>query len=491
MLEYCGHPLLDVGIATLAAFAGKVDPATLTQADLDAAADYMERNYVVDPLKSFLTVAFPNSGFTQPAYASQPEKRAAYSRRVLRAFRAGTPIMQEPCAFTGRPSVAVTLDVTGGLPPGRAYRQHVPLVTGEGVINFHPYGDAGLPVSGEALLAFQALPLGCAKIMGRLLAVHSDNGTLMYEYARRFLERNRQAVLTSQAAGEKKMAEYPHKACTAVVEILLDIEGRRLEETSSQVPSVTAYHFSNLGQKVALDIYYLPLEVGAFIRAAVTPRYRGAWEALCLRGWEVASAKKAKDADSFTPSYNVLYEDLFRLPTEAASFIRRYFLRRPKRHSWPGDPRTEYSIQEDVGLITWELTDLFLRKVVLMNSQRIEQVRALADRLAAYVKQENDARFFRSLLMAARYDHLRAALIRASVAEVRRGRPSLVDFDPYVAVFEEGSELPFSDWRLARDLVLIRMLEQLHQLGWLRSHAEDVPTPPAEDDVESANEMGG
>jgi len=111
MLHYTGHPLVDVGIATIAAFAGKPDPTTLTEGDLDAAADYMEANYSVDPLKSFLTVAFPNSGFTQPAYENQPEKRAIYAQRVLRAYRAGTPSLDVACAFTGEPAVDISLDV--------------------------------------------------------------------------------------------------------------------------------------------------------------------------------------------------------------------------------------------------------------------------------------------------------------------------------------------------------------------------------------------
>lgn len=482
MLNYTGHPLVDVGIATLCAFARKPNPATLTQEDLDGAADYMEANYVVDPLKSFLTVAFPNSGYTQPAYERQPQKRAAYAQNVLRAYRRPMLNADERCVFTGQPATGVALDVDGKLAPGRTYRQHVPLLTGENVINFYPYGDAGLPVCAEILLALQALPLGCAKVGGRLLAVHSDDPLLTYEFARRFLERNRKAVQAAQATGDRKLPEYPRRAGTLVVEILLDIEAARQErQEGDHAPCVTAYHLSNSGQGVALDIYHLPLEVGGFLRVAMTPSYVEAWEALCHRGWEVAAAKRGAAQEGFEPRYNVLYEDLFRLPEEAATFIRRYFLRRPRRGARAGDPSAEYSVRADVALISWRLTELFLRKVVQMNPQRIAQIRDLADRLAAYVKNENDSRFFFAVLTAARYDYLRAALIRASVAEVKRGRPPLVDFEPYIAVFEEGAELAHSDWRLARDLVLIRMLEQLYQLGWLQTHAAEVPEPPFEE----------
>ena len=93
MLKYTGHPLVDVGVATITAFVDKRNPDELTEADLDKVADYITREYVQDPLKSFLTVAFPNSGFTQPAYNKMPEKRSVYATRVLRNYSDETPLL--------------------------------------------------------------------------------------------------------------------------------------------------------------------------------------------------------------------------------------------------------------------------------------------------------------------------------------------------------------------------------------------------------------
>jgi CRISPR-associated protein Cst1 len=202
----------------------------VTHDDLEAIADYMARNYVVNPLKSFLTVAFPNSGFVQAAYERAPERRTAYAERVLRAFRPGTPTLaNERCVFTGLPAVALALGEKTTLPPGRAFRQHIPLVTGEYVINFHPYGDAGLPVSGIALLALQAFPLGCAKTQGRLLAVHADDHDLTLRFAHKFLSTIRRLIHDAQLAGESKIPEPSHRVGTLLVGTLLEIEIERLE----------------------------------------------------------------------------------------------------------------------------------------------------------------------------------------------------------------------------------------------------------------------
>ena len=477
MLEYTGHPFVDVGIATIVAFVGKKQPQELSEADLEAIAEYMRKNYVIDPLKSFLTVAFPNSGFTQPAYNKQPEKRQIYARRVLGAYRSDAPRLRVPGVFTGKPATALPLDVKGTLPPGRTFRQHVPLLTGEGIINFFPYGDAGLPISGEALLALQALPLGCAKTGGRLLAVHSDDPDIILRFARRFLQQNRKAIQVAQAMGSKKMPEPPQRATTFFVHTLIELEQERARhEHAARPASVTAYHFSNSGQGVDLDIYHLPMEVLDFIRAATASTHKDAWNALVRRGWQITRAgRRRKGAKEETPPrFNVLYEDLLRLPDNAATFIRTYFLRRPerKRDMRKDDPRSTYSLQSDLNLISWPLLDLFLRKVVIMDKARIEHIRTLGDTLADYVRTENDRRFFHTFLTATRYDHVRNALIKASLARLKRGEPPLITFDQFIAIFEEGEDLPRFDWSLARDLVLIRMIEQLHQQGWLKSHTD-------------------
>ncbi|HIE12336.1 MAG TPA: type I-B CRISPR-associated protein Cas8b1/Cst1, partial [Desulfotomaculum sp.] len=243
MLRYTGHPLFDVGAATVAAFAGKSEPGLVTQADLERVASFIEREYVREPLKSFLGVAFTtNAWFNQPAFAKQPQKRQEYAKRLLQSY--GEESSGERCVFTGEPATAVAF--SDRLLPGRAFRQHIPLVTGEEVINFHPWGDAGLPVSGKAALCLQAFALGCAKCGGRLLAVHSDNPELTCEFAARFLEYNRQALLLAHEAGSRKMPEAKSSAKTLLIETLLEIERRRQEEAIVRQPcSVTAYHLTN------------------------------------------------------------------------------------------------------------------------------------------------------------------------------------------------------------------------------------------------------
>lgn len=492
MLKHTGHPIVDVGAAAIAAFAGKPDLASITEDDLDRVADFMAREYVVNPLKSFLTVAFPNSGFTQPAFENRPEKRTEYAERVLRGYRRDTPRLEETCVFTGDPAVAIAF--SDKLAPGRAFRQHIPLLTGEGVINFHPWGDAGLPVSGEALLCIQAFPMGCAKCGGKLLAVHSDNTDLVYDFAAEFLAHNRAALSLAHEEGGKKMPEAKASARTLLIQGLLQLDQRRRDEAREYRPcSVTAYHLTNSGLSNPLDtrnppleIYRLPLELMDFLREINGPDYKAEWSALARRAWRVprrGRRGKTREEESHEqdtrPRRNLLYEDLFRLPENARPFVRTYLLRIPKRVRSRHDPRGTYSLKEESGLVSWKLTELFLRKVMIMNKDRIGEIRQLGDRLAAYVAQQNDKRFLTALFHY-RYDYCRTALIKANLRHVQHGNPPLITFDPYIEVFEEGDGMVRRDWRLARDLVLIRMIEQLYHTGWLGTHGEAIAEIPEE-----------
>ena len=479
MLKYTGHPLVDVGIATIIAFVDKRRPDELTEADLDEVADYITREYVRDPLKSFLTVAFPNSGFTQPAYNKTPEKRLVYAARVLRNYNDDTPLLDdEMCVFTGKPAVAVAFGEKESLPQGRAFRQHIPLLTGENVINFHTYGESGLPVSGEALLAIQAFPLGCAKSAGRLLAVHSDNPRLMLHFARSFLEENQRAITLAQEAGSKKMDESHYSRGTLLINTLLQGTIRQEEELEDKEPfSLTAYHLTNSGQGVSLDIYHLPLQIIGFLREMEIPNFRTQWGGIVNRAWETEPQKKRKKADKpFQPRRNWLYEDVlglydgsFLLPDRAKAFLRTYFLRRRSRYGRAnqGDPRANYGLTHEMNLVSWNITASFLKEVFNMEKERIEEIRKIGDKLANYVSSQNDRRFFRDFFHQQSPHNIRTLLIRANLEYVRRGNPPIITLDPYIEVFEEGYGSEKPDWWLARDLVFIRMVEQLHEQGWL------------------------
>lgn len=502
MLKYTGHPLVDVGAATILAFIPKRKLSDLTDSDLEKIADYISREYVINPLKSFLTVAFPNSGFTQPAFEKTPEKRLDYAKRVTKSFHEETNSGENRCVFTGDPATGIALSDKEGYPIGKAFRQHVPLILGENQINFFTNGNSGLPISGKALLCIQAMPLGCAKCGGKLLAVHSDNTEIVEEFAKKFLEKNRKSIELAHLNNESKLKESG-SAKTVIIDTLLQADQKiKYAIEDHQPASLTAYHFSNSGQSNALDsrnppleIYHLPMELLDFLAAIRNPEYKNEWNAVTQHAWQLAQPKKGKKSkevpleEEAKPRRNYLYEDLFRLPHDVHRFVRCYFLRVPTRNTSSDDPRRAYSLKGDASLVSWKLTELFLDRVMHVKESRINRIREIGDQLADYVNEENDKGFFSTFYgEQSRYDVVRNALIRVNRSRLRQGKPPIIRFEPFIEVFEEPDEKGRSNWRLARDLVLIRMIERLYDLKWIEKHKEDLPDAndsPTKDESDS------
>jgi CRISPR-associated protein Cst1 len=484
VLRYTGHPIADVGVATICAFCEKDDPATINAEDLVDVADYIDREYFSGKLTSYLSVVIPNS---KPYQAAITPKLATkfqhdYRTEVLLKFKSGNNhSLDNSCAYCGERAVDFF------------YRHHIPMITGVDVLNFFPAGSGGLPLCGSCLLAIQVFMLGARRCFGKALAVHCpDDPRLTLDFARQFLQDNQKLMLLAQRTGEKyEDAKWPR---TIVIDQLLKISARN-QSTDDPRPSLTVYHLTNSGQGPDIDVYELPSETVSFVAKAVRATTADAWNKIVSRAWELpAEKRKAKsksnsDASSTTApqvgvNRNFLYEDLFTLPDYASRFVRTYLLRRSWRAAQQAtDPRAAYQVARELDLISWPLTYLFLREVLGMDETRIVAIQTFADRLAEHIRTKNDRRLFRNLCMTDNYAGFRNGLIKASVARVKADQPPLTSFDEFVLVFETPDAWPRIDRRLAIDLVLIRLFEQLYQKGWFKEQADVIEE--IEDTLES------
>ncbi|WP_322816436.1 type I-B CRISPR-associated protein Cas8b1/Cst1 [Chloroflexus sp.] len=498
-IRYTGHPFVDVGFATMTAFVGKQRVADLDAADFQRIADYIEANYVRQPLRSFLTVAFTsNAWFAQSAFnpdrpglssdkqAEARQKRDYWANRHLRQW-AETARALETCLFTGLPAAA--FELSGKLQPGRIGRAQMPLLQGDDSINFFINGAPGLPMAPEAILALQTMPLGCAKVGGGLLAVHCDDEHLTIAFANRFLQRNLSDVAKAQAAGEEKLPGSPRSLRTLLIETLADIMRQQLE--GARRTTITAYYFSN-GQSPFLELYHLPLQITGFLLAVYTPTYRNLWNELVARSWQrvAPTGKRGKAAEPVEPRVNYLYEDLFTLPAQAVRFVRTYFLRLSDVNRSEGDPRRDYSLRREIDLVSWPLVELFVQEVMLMTDDRVAILKELGDKLADYTRKQGGKRFFRQFFTVQRSDHFLSLLNKTNIDYTRytQGRETLFTLDSFLTVFMDGEEVLRSDWRLMRDLVLIRMVEQLRD--WIAGNPDAVPDDAEVVVSESSMEKG-
>ncbi|MBE2183850.1 MAG: type I-B CRISPR-associated protein Cas8b1/Cst1 [Anaerolineae bacterium] len=501
MLKLTGFPLPDVGILTLTAMAGKADPAAVTRDDLDAAADYLEKFYTKGIGKSLAAgVVFPNSGFVQAAF-DKPElqyKRLAWANFVLRGHQNLElgPILNDLekkeyrsmvlrgvqgafCAFTGDPAYL------------RVSRDMLPMINGRGIMNFSPMGEAGMPVSDVVLLAIHALPLGCVITQGALLAVESDDLALMFDFVKVNLETNRRFI---HLANQNDYEKFPNLSSykTRLMDVLVSsfLQGESKQETY-RAPSLNAYHFSNNGTSARIAIYALPSSTLQFVRTASQGEYASAWRQIIQRGW-IEEKPEAVELEEKAPKLtrrNFIYEDLFDLPEDARRFLRTYFLRHPLQKFKRGDPRNDYSPFTETDLISWNLTALFLKRILNMQENRINQIRNLGDRLAQYIQERDDRRLLKDIYFERQYWRFRAVLLRAMYGYT--GSEPLVTFDGYAQIFEsfeEGQGAERADWNLARDLLLIRIFERLHAEGYWSTVKETLQSEDAEEALKPVTE---
>jgi len=459
-----GNDMIDYGLQTVVVDSNKNSPEDLVFADLDRFAGMLKETLLAGGFTGQISVFYTmNFGAINPSLKKTPEKKTSFAEEVSHAYRYRPEKAKEACVYCGRPAIT------------RGYRNLVPMLTGENVINFYPHGDSGYPICGFCLFAVMALVVGAQYVSGRMLFIGCNNRELVKEFIQEWLQTFLPRLQMAKSGEKITKLGNP---LTRVAEVVFNVDVRKenikaLDENSSrQELDVRVYHLSNSGQGPMANIYYLPMSVVYFARRA-QKEYTSLWNELKRRGSDVRGTSEL--------SRNYFYEDLFRLPEESRHFIRTYFLRRALRWSgYKGDPRREYDSILEAELLSWGLVELFLEEVTGMEQQRISTLRGLGDAIADYLIKTDDKGMFRSIYLARRFGEVRMLLIKMSRFRVLKGEPPVISFDDFVTAFEGGDEAPRIDWHLAWDLIIIRVIENLYQNQWLQKHQEEMDSEELE-----------
>ncbi|MFQ3567940.1 MAG: type I-B CRISPR-associated protein Cas8b1/Cst1 [Aggregatilineales bacterium] len=420
MLNFTGHLFVDIGIAALCAFSGVSDPKLLRDEHLQAAADWLAERYTTPgPLqKHTRSLFFFNAGY----YQKNPQIQHDFVARVLYSWRnPAQDQLDEPCVFCGRAAAY------------RATREEVPLLNGREVYNFSPKGRAGIPICGFCSLAMQALPLGCFKSGKFLIAVHSDERNIILDLAREACRAMQKALTLSTADDEAAVPNYPHEE-TRLAELLVSWVAR-IDRKGWRPASVTGCVFTNYGSDPSIRLFPLDAAVFAWLDEVLHHEDSSlpkAWERAVERGWKRGPKE---DPNNRALQANEFYEALLKLPEDAEPFLKKRLL--PVRH--------------------WGLVETYLRRIMGMRPEKIALLREVGARCAQYSLHRR--RFLYEFSRENNYAAWRRAILRAADESASLyGRP-LVTFDEFLELFTAG-EGEYNDWRLARDLITLIMIEQ-------------------------------
>ncbi len=416
-MRHTGHTLIDVGEAALHALTRHPPDQALTDDQLTQAADWMAQHYTQGPLKNHInSLLVHNAGYKQVNAAI----REPYVQRTLYSWRDMPPdAPADTCSFCGEPAAY------------RANREYVPLLNGRNVFNFGANGQPGLPICGRCSLAIHALPLGCFKANGHLVAAYSTDTRITYTLARENLKQLQQMLSLPDV---EKLPGLGFERTRFVERLVTWLARAERRAGSRQAASVTGVFFSNSGQNPAVFFYTLDSAVLHWIESVLhhpQPAVNAAWRRAVASAWQ--QSKKADTPTNQRP--NQLYEDLLRLPDNTLYFFRSYVL--PSR--------------------SWAFAVTYLTGVMQMTPDEIAKIRAVGERFAAYARERRG--FFYEFSREKNFAEWRRKVLNAADDSMRRYNITLISFDEFTELFMPQSDR-YINWRLVRDLMTLLMIEK-------------------------------
>lgn len=456
-LHLTGHVFVDVGIFVCMAHANKRRVEDITMDDLHNLATFLKELYCYDKkvqlflhVNTFFNTAFHTKGGKKEKTQEQLDKelkmKLEYAKDVLFSFERDVVISNrdEQCVFF--PELKAQLD---------ADRKHIPLINGAGTINFHSNGRAGMPISGLASLFIHAMPLGCFRIKGCLLAFQQYGNQMppfSYVLTKEAFSKNIEAK--GKGSTEIQLPNYGEHAKTRYVERIINAKNRAMSRAEGLLNNLVGYYFTNTGTYPMIQILKLRDIVAEFVNI-VEQDYSVPWKLAIQRNWiKVTPKSKEKSANikntakqkrkkrgtvKDKEAQNRLYEALFDLPNNAHRFL--LYLRKARN---------------------WDLISVFLERILNMEQDRIDGYRKLGDDLAQYVidYNKNPKRFYQEFRNA-NYEQLRDILLDTDWTVYKSGKGEIpFTFDDFVMAFMSSG-----GYKLGRDLICFRLLERFHAYG--------------------------
>ena len=464
-LRWTGHPVIDMGVAAVTVSAGVDRPEEVTIAHWIELMNKLEELYTKGVLAKHSSILLTINAFDNPSLKKYPEKRSAIIKDTFALAKGEGRTFENYCAF-----------FTDHLAVDRVSRDKVPLIHGQGSMNFYPQGVPGISISALALGSILAIPLATPIISGRLMIVAMDDTDSLLDLCDQwYKDLKSEFAKISLNEGALKDRKAPRSRLIDSLEAIFHSPDSK-NFSRDVYTGVTLYHLSNVGNGPNVTIYYILPHVYRFIARANAARYRKVWQALTNAFWLSDKGKATGQVPSEEIrllSKNLVFESLSSLPAQSSTFIRRFFLRYVMHRTGLTAKVKEV---EDIDL--WTLVELFLNEIMTMKKERISKIRELADELADEIYENNDKKLYRQLMGTTggydSYKVFRQILLRTLQERLRRKGELLLTLDDYLLLFEVGEEYPEANWHLVRDLVRIRCLESLHGKSYFTEQAADL-----------------
>ncbi len=403
---------------------------------------------------------FQNSGITNPSNSGkEAEKTKAEYERY---FRKQTPDARGICRVAGKEDALYA-----------AGRESVILSGSGAFINFHHSLEGGLMTGGEALFATFFTPLGCVQAGDKIALIHSNRADVTAYLAAENYKLNTNPALKGLEPGLAKVkAGNPANAIFEYAD-KINLEKTRFGIAEDSAVALTLYHFTNFGAKPEVVVYNLSATLFSFYHVVTTyPEFQKEWnffvrdhyrnskfkgakatadnETLLVPGKEGATEKVARD--TYQGWYNDVYRNLIANQNLLPLIVR-----------WT---------QKRGFILPFKIISYYCKKILFMEQQTLNLIERLAKHLAEQdesqvkktlnrLKLARNEAGVRTLLLNTQFRHYKVQQKNDEDSVNGKDAEPFIRLEEYVRyLFPESG-----DWRRIKDLLLISIYEQLHDLG--------------------------
>lgn len=457
-----GDPFIDAGRLAAAEVFEHLGLAEQNSESWMRAIEFATGVYV-DKWDSNIYALFLNAKITQQRLtaAAKREETLSWYRDTFSGKRGGR---QGVCRGCGQERLLFSAD-----------RRELPLSGAQKNVNFHHGLEDGIYLCADCLASLFFLPLAVVQC-GPRLALLQTQGPALQEFWARFTARQNLSDLATGISNGIRKTDY-----TRPENALFYIAGEIIREWYAanhgfEAHDLRLFHFTNFAAAPDCEIIDLPGKVFTFMWVAHGAEYKAAWTAFVRRHYHIRNAtfdeehghwlmlrgrNKGEMADE---DYRNNPNTVFQYLLSDRSLLPLMRSRRNRQAVLP------------LGLVA-----TYAKEVRGMKEDRIRTILQLADRISEMVRQDNAPKLLYPLEGARYVYQLRAALLRLMKKNVAQGaeKPLFTTDDYLYRILPDGE--PWSD---VRDLLLIRIYENLHE--WLQGRAEALDEEAVEVAVDDA-----
>lgn len=427
-------PFVTAGLIAIELICGRPFE-TCSHDDLNSGAEFLVSWYLTPAWTKELYSIFPNSKYVNPSLKDKKGDSLNFLRTLLAEIKSPSIDNTHICQFCGAPTNDVSYAKT-----------QIPLAGSSLFSNFFPSFQNGIFVCPRCVLAIQFAPLLCYKVGGKPCLISAGNSTLLKAYGKEILTTLKKRFVSGEFSDKENSGLFdegfksPENALFNLAYKFSSIYV--IQGICSQNESIVLYHFDNYNQDPrGISIYRLPSNIFSFVCFVMnSPEYKVSWYSLLSRHY-ISTSRQDTSTPIWKISRNIIHSDLL----ENKSIIWAFRDDQTKTPTLP-----------------WELVEKYCLMVRHMNQQRLNDIKFCADQIAKAVREKNNKKRVQAIISAKTLEEFRNQIRLSMVDWQKIGKAEpMLEFDQFTRVLIPGE---YRGWTEVRDLIVVRLYEQLHDL---------------------------